>query len=94
MDGLLLHAGHRAAGCMTPWPATRIRLEFMEWKSIKTAPDDDTVVDIWSPTDGRLANYRREQISPTNVFYDPVESGVCCVRDATHWMKIEPPKQN
>lgn len=26
--------------------------------------------------------------SPTNVFYDPVYAGTCCVRNASHWMPI------
>jgi hypothetical protein len=62
-----------------------------QWQPIETAPKDDTIIDIWTPNDGRLTNYRRAQLSPTNIFYEPVESGVCCVRDATHWMPIPNP---
>lgn len=60
----------------------------MEWQPIETAPKRGTAIDIWSPTYGRLANYRRISFGRGNVFYDPVDAGVCCVRDATHWMKI------
>ena len=59
-----------------------------QWLLIKTAPKDDTPIDIWSPTQGRLTNYMREQHSPTNIFYSPVVDGICCVRDVTHWMPI------
>jgi hypothetical protein len=65
-----------------------------EWLPISTAPKDPTIIDIWTPDDGRLTDYRREELSPTNVFYEPVHSGVCVVRDATHWMPIpEPPNK-
>ena len=65
-----------------------------EWLPISTAPKDSTIIDIWTPNDGRLTDYRREELSSTNVFYEPVYSGVCVVRDATHWMPIpEPPNE-
>ncbi len=63
------------------------------WKPIATAPKDKTPVDLWSTYYGRLPNYVRVERSATNVFYDPNYAGVCCVRDATHWMPIpEGPK--
>lgn len=59
------------------------------WRPIETAPRDNTPVDLWVPDkDERLANYVRIERSPTNVFYDPVYAGVCCVRNASHWMPI------
>lgn len=62
------------------------------WLPIATAPKDATIVDLWSPSHGRLIGYRRAELSPTNVYYAPAHSGVCCVRDATHWMpEPEPP---
>lgn len=64
----------------------------MNWQPISTAPKDDSIVDIWSKEHGRLTRYRRVEMSPENIFYTPVYAGVCGVRDATHWMKIEPPK--
>jgi hypothetical protein len=62
------------------------------WRPIETAPKDGTPVDLWRP-DGheggeRLANYKRVERTPTNVFYDPVYAGIVCVRDATHWKPI------
>jgi len=65
--------------------------EGMNWKPIRTAPDDSTVVDIWSAEHGRCANYVRIDNGSGWVYYEPVESGVCCIRDATHWLKIESP---
>jgi hypothetical protein len=62
-----------------------------QWQPIFTAPKDSTIIDIWTPSEGRLTNYRREERSPTNIFYEPVYSGVCAVRDATHWMPIPQP---
>lgn len=63
-----------------------------EWQPIETAPKDGRPIDLWAGGE-RLANMRRVDLGRGNVFYDPVESGVCCVRNATHWMPIpEPPK--
>lgn len=65
-----------------------------EWKPIETAPKSPRVIDIWSKRHGRLANYRRVKWGKDNVFYDPVQGGVCCIRDATHWMPLpEPPNK-
>jgi hypothetical protein len=61
------------------------------WKPIKTAPKNDTPIDLWHPEYGRLPNYYRVEKSRTNVFYSPVESGFSVVREATHWMPIPLP---
>lgn len=64
-----------------------------EWQPIEMAPKDDTPVDLWRPVCGgeRLANMRRIELSPGNVFYTAIESGYTCVRDATHWMPLPSP---
>jgi hypothetical protein len=69
--------------------------EEMSWQPIDTAPKDGTPIDIWRPSWGgeRCVNMKREDLGKGNVFYSPVVSGPCCVRDATHWMPIpEAPK--
>jgi hypothetical protein len=63
-------------------------LEKGTWQPIANAPKDNTPVDLWSPSHERLTNYRRVERTKTNVFYDPICSGVVCVRDATHFMFI------
>jgi hypothetical protein len=62
----------------------------MEWQPIETAPKDGTPVDLWRDGE-RLTNYRRMDLGRGNVFYDPIDVGVCCVRDATHWMPLPAP---
>ena len=56
------------------------------WLPIETAPKNSTIIDVWSKSEGRLTSYWRVELSPDNVFYDSAISGVCCVRDVTHWM--------
>jgi hypothetical protein len=57
------------------------------WQSIKTAPKDETPVDIWCGEEKRrFADYKRVDLGKGNIFYDPVNSGRCCIRTATHWM--------
>ena len=63
-----------------------------EWVAIKGwVFEDGEVMDIWSPTQGRLCDYRYRKNyngKAGNDFFDPVHSGVCCIRDATHFMVI------
>lgn len=65
------------------------------WQPIETAPKDGTVVDLYRQSySERLCNYKWIQLSPSNGFFECVESGYTCVRDATHWMPLpEPPCQ-
>ena len=64
----------------------------MDWKPIKTVPKRiGAVFDIWSTEHGRLVNYKRVGYGPRNIFYEPVDGGVICIRDATHWMIVEAP---
>lgn len=68
------------------------------WLPIATAPRDGTAIDLWRPNwqgdvalGERCANMRWVQLTKTNGFFDPVESGPCAVRDASHWMPIPAP---
>lgn len=59
------------------------------WQPIKTAPKDETPIDLWcSEEKKRFVNYKRVVYGRNNVFYDPVDCGRCCIRTATHWMPI------
>lgn len=62
------------------------------WKKIKDAPKDETPVMIYSKELGILSKYSRVSLGVNNVFYDPIDSGPCTVRDATHFMIITPPE--
>lgn len=64
------------------------------WRPIADAPKDSTPVDIWSRSNGRLANYSRVHYGGGNYAYDPVEDGVTTVRDATHFMPLPEPPQD
>lgn len=59
-----------------------------EWQAIEFAPKDGTEVDLWRPEYGgeRLCGYRWVQQSSWNGYFDPIRSGPCAVRDATHFM--------
>lgn len=69
----------------------------MNWISVEDrlpAPDD--IVDIFIPRTGeRWTDYkylRNVCGKYGNDFFDPIDDGLCVVRDATHWMlRPEPP---
>ena len=66
------------------------------WLPIETAPKDGTPIDIWRHAcNERATNVRRVELSADNVFYEGVNGGPSCVRDASHWMPIpnEPTKE-
>ena len=60
------------------------------WRPISEAPKDDTVVDLWRDGE-RLTDYQRVDLGKGNVFYEPVNGGPTCVRDATHFSISLPP---
>lgn len=63
-----------------------------EWKTIDKMPKSikksGKPVDVWSESHGRCTNVKWEQLSRTNGFFSPVQSGYSCIRDATHYMDI------
>lgn len=62
------------------------------WRPIETAPKDGTPVDLWrGEWKERAVNMRRVELRHDNVFYEAIESGPTCVRDATHWMPLPAP---
>jgi hypothetical protein len=89
--GLESAFGETPQQCEDNWNSSMKSKMKTQWLPIETAPKDDTIIDLWAPDDGRLINYRREQLSPTNIFYSPVEDGICVVRNATHWMPLPDP---
>ena len=63
------------------------------WQPIETAPQDDTLIDLWRAGGERCTDMRRVVWQPDDVFYGPPYRGTAYVRDATHWMPVpEPPK--
>ena len=68
--------------------------DMLEWQPIETAPKDSTAITIYSVNHGILHNYNLVVLPNDNKFYDPCNSGVICIRDATHWMPLpEPPEE-
>lgn len=62
------------------------------WIPIAQAPQDDTPVDLWrGEWKERATDMRRVVLAPDNIFYEPVSSGPCVVRDATHFMIVKAP---
>lgn len=77
------HGAMRAA--LTAAPASM-------WRPIEEAPKDGAPVDLWSPEHGgRLTNYRFVWLTKDNQFFEPIEGGYTCVRDATHFMPLPAP---
>ena len=64
------------------------------WSPISTCPTDEEPMDIWSESLGRCTNMARVEMGNGNVFWTAVESGRACVRDATHWMRVDPPSSD
>lgn len=83
-------------GWVEDWRAADKRVKELEaqlategWRPISEAPKDTTPVDLWVPGfKQRLVNMRRRQLSKDNVFYEAIEAGYTCVRDATHFRLV------
>jgi hypothetical protein len=60
----------------------------MNWQPIETCPIDDVPTDIWSAQYGRCVNMIRHK---DGSYWYPHGSGYSCIRDATHWMRVNPP---
>lgn len=74
---------------------TRERDELREasrWIPVDMAKmEAGTVCDLWEPFHGRLSNYRLVKNyagKSGNHFFEPVSSGLSCVRTATHYIGI------
>lgn len=68
----------------------KVRGEAMEWQPIKTAPKDETVIDIYTPEHGigRCVYMSRVDLGKGNIFYEQTQGGYSCIRTATHWMPL------
>jgi hypothetical protein len=88
-------------GWVEDWRAENKRVKELEmqlasagWRPIAEAPQDTTPVDLWAPKyNQRLCNMRRVQLKKDNVFYEAIESGYMCVRDATHFIIVPQPPE-
>lgn len=69
-----------------------------DWISVKDGfPESGRDVDVFvEQYDERWCNYRYLRDyngSKGNDFFDPIRSGLCCIRNASHWMYVpENPK--
>ena len=64
---------------------------FGVWMPIETCPLDEKPMDIWSTERGRCVDMVRIDAGHGNIWWDAVECGYNCVRDATHWMRVSKP---
>lgn len=65
----------------------------MSWISVKDRlPEEGAVVDVYiKDYDERWTNYtyiRDYNKKKGNDFFNPNRSGLCCIRNASHWMYI------
>lgn len=71
----------------------------MKWISVKDRlPSEGEVVDVWIGVyKERWTNYlyvRDYKGQKGNDFFDPVSSGLCCIRNASHWMPVPKPPES
>ena len=60
-----------------------------DWQPIETAPKDGTPIDVWRREwKERACNVR--YVALHGGFFESVQSGPSCIRDATHWKPISP----
>lgn len=67
----------------------------MNWQPIANAPQDKTIVDIWSKSYGRCVNMRRLCDENGKIYYEPYGyyGRILSFNDITHFMIVEPPKE-
>ncbi len=63
----------------------------MNWQPISTCPLDNKPMDVWK--DGEhYVDMVLVETSPGNVYWTAIHYGCKCVRNPTHWMRVEPPE--
>lgn len=64
-----------------------VRADIFDWQPISTAPKDQTIIDVWTKIWGRIIDVRYVKTASDDEFFEALEDGPSCIKDATHWMK-------